>query len=179
LRAGETDAPVQVVEFADFECPYCARFEETVRTIRARYPDEVAFTFVHFPLTMHSFAEPAARAAECADLQGGFEVVRTVLFQKQQAFGSVRWTDLAKQAGISDPAQFDECMADTRPVERIEQGRRLRDSLGVRGTPTIIVNGWKLPMPPSSEDLDKMVKNVLKGGSPVEDMEFVIGSRAP
>jgi protein-disulfide isomerase len=177
IRSGSPSAPVQIVEFADFECPFCAQFEATVRAVHDKYQDQVAFTFAHFPLAMHSFAEPAARAAECADLQGRFQVVRTALFQRQRTFGSVPWTDLAKQAGIPDVEQFDKCVADTRPLERIEQGKRLGQKLGILGTPTIIVNGWKLPVPPSLEDLQKIVENVLKGRPPAEDIEFIVATR--
>ena len=79
IRLGPADAPVQVVEFADFQCPYCARFELTVKTVREKYPDQVAFTFAHMPLPQHGFAESAARAAECADSQGRFEAMRVAL----------------------------------------------------------------------------------------------------
>jgi hypothetical protein len=72
IRMGPTDAPVQLIEFADFECPYCAMFHKYMETLRARYPTQVALTYAHFPLPMHRFAEPAARVAECASDQGQF-----------------------------------------------------------------------------------------------------------
>lgn len=176
IPSGSADAPVQVVEFADFECPYCAHFEATVRAIRDKYPDQVAFTLVHFPLPQHSFAESAARVAECAYTEGRFEAMRSLLFEKQQVFGVVPWTDFAKQAGILDVKQFDACVNDMGPVERIEQGKKVAEDMGVRGTPTIIVNGWKLPVTPSSEDLEKIVKNVRNGRSPAADMDFLVTS---
>lgn len=166
-RSGSADAPVQVVEFADFQCPYCARFEATVQVIREKYPDKVAFTLIHVPLPQHSFAESAARVAECAHAQGSFDAMRSLLFEKQRVFGLVPWTDFAKQVGIADVEQFDVCVNDTRPVEQIEQGKKLAEEMGVRSTPTVIVNGWRLPIPPSSKDFDKIVENVVAGKAPL------------
>ena len=123
IRAGSADAPIQVVEFTDFQCPYCARFEATVRTIRAKYPDRVAFTFAPYPLYYHEFAETAERVAECAHLQGRFEAMRSLLFEKQQEFGSVPWTDFANQAGIENISLFDVCVNDTEPMDRIERSK--------------------------------------------------------
>jgi protein-disulfide isomerase len=172
IRAGSANAPVQVVEFADFQCPYCAHFEEIVRTTREKYAKQVAFTLVHYPLPQHSYAETAARAAECADMQGSFEAIRSLLFEKQQAFDSAPWMDFATQVGIPDIEEFDACVNDTGTMERVDRGKQLAQRFGVRGTPTIIVNGWKLPLPPSSEDFDKIVKNVADGRPPTEDIDF-------
>ena len=172
-RSGSADAPVQVIEFADFECPYCARYEGTVRGIRDKYPDQVAFTLVHYPLPQHDFAESAARAAECAHAQGHFEAMRSLLFVKQQSFGSVPWADLAEQVGIPDVKQFNACVNDMRPVEEIHRGKELAQEMGIRSTPTVIVNGWKFPVPPSSEDFDKIVENVVSGELPTEDVAFL------
>lgn len=173
IRFGRADAPVQVVEFADFQCPYCASFEATVSTVRSKYPDHVAFTFAHYPLPQHSLAESAARASECADIQGRFEEMRSLLFTRQRTFGSVPWTDFAKDVGILDLEQFDVCVNDTRPVERIERGKKVGVEIGVRGTPTIIVNGWRLPLPPTAEQFDEIVRNVMDGRPPVEGIDFI------
>lgn len=171
MQSGPADAPVQVVEFADFECPFCARFETTVRAVREKYPSEVSFTLVHFPLPGHRFAEPAARAAECASSQGFHEAMRSVLFERHREFGLVSWGNFAEQVGISDIRQFDACINDTRPVDRIERGKELADRMHIKGTPTIIVNGWQLPKAPSLEDFDRIVKNVLAGRPPTADMD--------
>lgn len=177
IRSGLEDAPVQVVEFADFQCPYCAHFELTVLAVRNRYPDQVAFTFVPFPLKYHEYAEAAQRAAECAHIQGKFEAIRSILFEKHHAFGSILWTDFAVQVGIEDINQFDACVNDTEPLERIERGKKLADKFGVQGTPTILINGWKVSAPPSAESFDKIVKNVINGRPPATDIDF-LGSSA-
>jgi hypothetical protein len=74
-RIGSGEAPVQVVEFADFECPYCAKFHEALKVARKRQATKVALTYIHFPIPGHRFAIPAARAAECANDQGRFEAM--------------------------------------------------------------------------------------------------------
>lgn len=172
IRSGSVEAPVQVVEFVDFQCPACANFEATVQRIRNRYPDQVAFTFVPFPLHYHEFAQSAQRVAECAHLQGRFEAMRSLLFEKRQTFDSVAWSDFAVQVGVEDLDQFDACVINTDSSERVERSRRLADKIGVQGTPTIIVNGWKMPAP-SAEDFDKIVNNVAENRPPASDINFL------
>jgi protein-disulfide isomerase len=167
IRSGSADARVQIVEFADFQCPFCANFEPTMRAVRDKYPDQVAFTFVPLPLPYHPFAAPAARAAECAHKQGSFDGIRSILFQQQQAFGSTSWTDFAKQGGVADLDQFDACVKETQPIERVEEGEKLATRFHVQATPTIYANGWKLPLPLSPQDFDKIVKNVSAGKAPI------------
>jgi protein-disulfide isomerase len=135
----------------------------TLQSIRERYPDKVAVVFAHSPVESHRFAELAARAAECAHAQGHFEGMRTVLFARQSSFGIVPWTDLAMLAGVPDLGMFNTCIKDLAPVPRIVQGKRLAGEFGVQGTPTILINGWRLPLPPSANELDGLIANVLAG----------------
>lgn len=165
-RIGSADAPVQIVEFADFECPYCGGFHRTLRAIRKRYPTQVAINFAHFPLSGHRFALPAARAVECAGDQGRFESMSDELFEHQQLLGTKSWSDYALSAGVPNLAVFDVCLKRSNPVTRIEAGKQLGAKWGVQGTPTLIVNGWMLPRPPREQELDKMVQNILAGKEP-------------
>jgi protein-disulfide isomerase len=126
----------------------------------------MAVTFVHSPLPNHVQAEHAARAAECADAQGQFAAMKAVLFEKQAVFGTVSWVELGRLAKIADVDRFKECVESTQPVERLIQGKLLTTKFGVRGTPTILVNGWVLPRPPSTDELDQMVRDVLDGRTP-------------
>jgi hypothetical protein len=84
IRMGPEQAPVQLLEFADFECPFCATFHKDLKALRGRYPTQLALTFVHFPLPIHRFAEPAARVAECAGDQGRFEAIYDLLFEQPE-----------------------------------------------------------------------------------------------
>ncbi len=164
---GSAQAPVQLIEFADFECPFCARFTETLHTVRERYPDKVAVTFIHLPLEMHRFAEISARAAECADEQGRFEQMHDLLFKNQRTIGIKPWTEFAQEAGVPDTDAFDSCFKRTDSLPRVEAGKALAETLNVRGTPTLMINGWKLDRPPSVEELDRKVQAVLAGKPPV------------
>jgi protein-disulfide isomerase len=167
VRMGPQHAKVQLIEFADFECPFCGTFHKTLKTVQDRYPDQVSLAYLHFPLLMHRFAVPAARVAECAANQGRFEAMYEQLFDGQDSFGLKPWSEYATAAGIPDLTAFDECIKSSDPVPRIEQGKELGKKLNVQGTPTIIINGWKLGRPPTEEELDGMVKKILVGESPV------------
>jgi protein-disulfide isomerase len=168
VRMGPAQARVQLIEFADFECPFCGSFHKTLKTLRQRYPDLVSLDYVHFPLPGHRFASPAARVAECAGDQGRFEAMHDQLFDNQDSFGLKPWSEYATAAGVPDLAAFDTCIKRTDPIPRIEGGKKLGTTLDVQGTPTLIVNGWMLGHPPTEDDLDEMVKKILAGKAPVD-----------
>lgn len=167
VRMGSEQASVQLLEFADFECPFCASFHKDLKALVTRYPNKVALTFVHFPLPMHRFAEPAARVAECTGDQGRFEAMHDLLFEQQEKFGLKPWSEFATEAGVPDSAAFKGCIKRTEPVPRITEGKALGNQLDVQGTPTVVINGWKLGRPPTLDELDRMVKAILAGKSPV------------
>lgn len=166
-RMGPDDAPVQFIEFADFECPFCGSFHKDMKALRERYFAQVALTYLHFPLPSHRFAEPAARAAECARAQARFEPMHDQLFEQQDEFGLKSWTEMAREAGVRDLAVFDACAESKDPIPRVVEGKQLGEKLDVKGTPTLIVNGWMLARTPTARELDDMVKGVLAGKSPV------------
>jgi len=158
--------PVQVVEFIDLECSFCARYQKDIKMLRARYPTQVKLTYVHLPLPMHPSAEAAARAAECAGQQGRFEEMLHWLFAGQAEFELARWDQFARDAGVPDLTTFNSCIQSNEPVPRIIAGRRLAEEFNIQATPTIVINGWKFPHPPTSEHLDRIVRAVLAGKSP-------------
>jgi NhaA family Na+:H+ antiporter len=158
----------QMIEFADFECPFCGSFHKTIKAVRERYPAQVAVTFIHFPLPMHRFALPAAGVAECAGAQGRFEAMHDRLFEAQDGFGLKPWSDYATEAGVPDGIVFGDCIKHTESLPRVTEGEALGKALDVQGTPTLVINGWKVGRPPSAEELDAMVKAILAGKSPVE-----------
>jgi protein-disulfide isomerase len=166
-RLGSEAAPVQIIEFADFECPYCGSFHKTLAIVRQHYPTQVSLTYVHFPIPGHRFALPAARVAECAGDQGRFEAMYSQLFDGQESFGLKPWSDYAAAAGVPDLAAFDACIRRTDSVRRIEGGKQLGAQLDIQATPTLIINGWKLAHPPSADELDAMVKATLTGKNPI------------
>ena len=124
---------------------------------------------MHFPLSGHRFALPAARVAECAGEQGRFEAMYDQLYDGQESFGLKPWAEYATAAGVPDLTAFDECIKRTGPVSRIEADKQLGAKLNIQATPTLIVNGWMLVHPPSAAELDAMVKEILAGKSPVAE----------
>jgi protein-disulfide isomerase len=176
VQLGSPRAPVQIIEFADFECPYCSTYHFSLNELRRRYPTKVGLSFVHFPLPMHRYAEPAARVAECASQQGRFEAMHDLLFEQQRLFGSKSWLEFAREADIPSVSDFEACVNDSKIMPRIIEGQRLAQHLDIPGTPTLIINGWQLPSPPTLDELDRMVKAVLEGKDPIQ---LGAGSRPP
>lgn len=144
LSSGRDDAPVKVVEFVDFECPVCAHYHPTLREVAATRADRASLLYVHVPLTQHRFALAAARAVECADSMHHLEGFVDVVFEKQDSLGLKTWASYAQDSGVSDTVSFRQCMTSDPPPARIAAGSALAKKLGVKGTPTLMVNGWML-----------------------------------
>lgn len=90
------------------------------------------------------------------------------LFEGQDQFGLKSWDDFATAAGVPDMVAFDACIKKADPIRRVEEGKALGAKLDIKGTPTIIINGWKLGHPPSEAELDQMVQRILAGKQPVD-----------
>ncbi len=165
-RIGEPNAGVQIVEFTDLECPYCRRFHEELATARKSFGRQVALTVIHFPLSMHKFAKPAARAAECARRQGRFAEFIDGVYARQDSLGFISFAQFAKDAGVPNAKLFAACLTDVTADERIEMGRRVGDSLKVRATPTVIMNGWRYTAAPTGAVLTADITALLAGKRP-------------
>jgi protein-disulfide isomerase len=142
---GSEDAPVTLVEFSDFQCPYCAAMEKTLRQVEAQYGPRVRLVYVNFPLTqIHPNAERAAEAAVCAGDQGHFWEMHDLMFQDQTQLQDD--AILAKAAKIPlDMTAFRSCLNSGSPKERIKKDMREGAVLGVSGTPALFINGRFLP----------------------------------
>lgn len=163
VRIGPDDARVTIVEFVDFQCPACRVFHSDVKETLRDHPEDAALVLVHFPLPGHRFALDAARAAECASALGRFASFVDVVFSKQDSLGAKTWRSYASEAGIHDTIAFDRCLHDSSAVKRIEEGRALGLRFNIPGTPTVIVNGWRYSYPPSRDELDRVVRNAIRG----------------
>lgn len=130
IQIGDTAAKVKVIEFADFECPFCKSFDSTMHEIRTRYPGSVSLVFIHFPLPVHRFARPAAKASECAADQRKFASFHDVVYAKQDSLGLKSWTSYAREAGVPDTIRFARCVASQGEIARVEAGVALADRLG-------------------------------------------------
>jgi len=149
---GSADAAVTIIEFSDFQCPYCTRGAATVEEILERYPNDVKFVFQHFPLGFHPWAKPAAIAANCAGLQNpdAFWTLHDAYFkdQKQLTTDNVVAKSEGYLAGSGiDMKKWQNCAADTNSAEykaeaaNVDADMALGQALGVTGTPGFFVNG--------------------------------------
>jgi len=163
---GPDNAPVVVVVFSDFECPYCgtvgALFEEAL----AKHPKEVKVVFKHFPLTMHKQAQPAALASLAAHRQGKFWAYHDLLFENQKSLSEAKYTELAKKLGL-DLDKFSKDYKTQLNQQTLQRDMVDGQMAGVRGTPAIFVNGRRLKER-NSKDLQQLINQELgkrgKGG---------------
>jgi len=139
---GPADAPVTIVEFSDFQCPYCARFvTQTLPQIKQTYEGKVRFVFRDFPLSqIHENAEKAAEAAGCASDQGKFWEYHDKLFSSQSALDVASLKSYASQLGL-DTATFDQCLDSSKYAQEVQKDLQDGTSYGVDGTPAFFVNG--------------------------------------
>ncbi len=155
---GPVGAPVQIVEFSDFQCPYCATFAQTLRTLRAKYPDRVSVLYRHYPIEeLHPHARTAALAAECAGEQGRFEPYHDRLFAQQDSIGSKAWERFAAEAGVPDVAAFTRCVADERLMGNVDRDAALAERTGIRVTPSVVIDGTLVPGVLSEPELEKWI----------------------
>ncbi len=167
ITIGKLDAPIQIVELADFECPACRLFHNTLGELRPSLRDSITVTFVHFPLPYHSQALRAATAAECAAEQGRFAEYADSLFANQSALGNTLYTKLSLTTGLSDPPAFKRCLARPDTAARIRAGIAVGAAIGLEATPTILINGWRQRMPPNgSGNLDSAIRLALSATPP-------------
>lgn len=159
---GKPEAPVTIVEFSDFQCPFCSRSKPIVEGVLAKYPDNVNYVYKHFPLTFHAAARPAALASIAAQEQGKFWEMHEVLFANQATLDASKLEEYAKQAGL-DVARFKKDL-ETKKAEyekRIDAEMALGQSVDVRGTPTLYIGGKKVRVR-TVEGMGAMIDEELK-----------------
>lgn len=161
-RIGPVNAPVQVVEFADYQCPFCQQVDPVLIALRERYPDQVSIIYRHFPLAIHDSAAAAARVAECAAAVGDFDRFHHFLFANAKLIGHQPWHWFAQQAGVRDLDSFDKCVLEVRVFPSIQEDRVAGERLGVVATPTFLVNDTRLAGYLPLDDFDKLVSDAIK-----------------
>jgi len=150
---GSIDSPFKLVEYGDYQCPYCADAHEVVKEIQERLGNRLCFVFRNFPLVeIHPFAEHAAEAAESAAGQGRFWEMHDTLFENQNALTDEDLAEYAMELGL-DARRL---VADVRKgahAERIKKDLASGEQNGVNGTPTFFVNGQLFAGEPTPEEL--------------------------
>lgn len=159
---GAQDAPITIVEFSDFECPFCKQAFPILQTILRAYPDHVRLVYLDFPLTqIHKKAFDAAVAAECAYRQNMFWPMHDRLFQDQQSFVRSTFLSYAEQLQL-DTDVYRECLdsqsARSAVYGDIQQGRRF----GITGTPTFFINGVRYEGVLSIGQLSAIIEALLQ-----------------
>jgi protein-disulfide isomerase len=137
---GPASAKVTLVEFMDFQCPFCSRVQATLDQIQKAYGDQVRIVFKHMPLGIHANAPGAAAAAEAAHRQGRFWEMHDRLFANQRELSDERYQAYARELGL-DLERFDRDRASAEVKGRIDQDEQEAARLGVSGTPAFFING--------------------------------------
>ena len=153
---GPSNAPITIVEFSDYQCPYCQRAEASVKEVQKKYGDKVRLVYMDFPLPMHSNALKAAQAARCAGDQGKYWEYHDALFADQSKLDKAGLKATADKLKL-DPKKFDECTAGDLHMDQIKKSQREGGDVGVDGTPTFVING-----------------RLMSGAQPPSEMESVI-----
>ena len=138
---GKADAPITVVEFTDLQCPFCHQFERaTFPSLKANYIDrgQVKFISVDLPLSMHSYAEQAAEAVQCAGDQGKFWDLRSALFQRQDPPTKGVVLDSEKRLGL-DILQLQACLDTNKYKDQVASEAKSATDLDIHGTPTFVI----------------------------------------
>jgi protein-disulfide isomerase len=154
---GKADAPVTLVEYSDFQCPFCLRVMPTLKQIRAKYGDKVRVVWKDFPLTqIHPQAFVAAQAGNCAREQGKFWELHDKMFGNQGALQPDALKKYASEAGL-DTMKFNQCLDTSKYEARVQDALSAGGRLGITSTPTVYVNG-----------------RVISGAQPIEVFQTVI-----
>lgn len=155
---GPSDAKVTIVEFSDFECPFCSRAEGVLDQVMTAHAGKVRLVFRHLPLPMHPNAQKAAEASLCAHDQAKFWEYKKALFQNQDKLGVEGLKQHAKDVGL-DAAKFDACLDGSAMKAKVEADSKAATVAAVQGTPTFFVNGVQVD--PVFEEFDRVIKQEL------------------
>lgn len=169
---GPDDAPVTIVEFSDFQCPFCARVVPTIKELLAKYPDQVRLVFMDFPLNIHPWAEPAAIAAGCVAGQSNeaFWNLHDYYFENQEDITPENVIDRSRSVILEHDVNSEEwetCARDpASEVHSLIRGRmqmsmRVAQSFGASGTPTFFINGRFISGAQPLEALEELVQQAL------------------
>lgn len=158
-HVGNPGAPVTLIVFSDYECPFCRQFAtKTWPALAGEFGERIALVWRHWPLTTHENAYLAARASECAAHQGQFVNYNDLLFRTGADFSVEGLSEAAVGAEIGDMETFDACVRRVDPVPEVESGIADAKKLGLQGTPSVLINGTLM----GSASLDRLRRRVAK-----------------
>lgn len=140
---GNPSAPITIVEFSDYQCPFCARVNPTLAKVMETYGDKVKIVFKDYPLPNHPEAPKASEAARCAGEQKKYWEMHDAMFANQRALGVPTLKQTARALGL-DGAAFDACLDSGKYAATVRAGFALGERMGVNSTPTLYINGRPL-----------------------------------
>jgi len=164
---GPDNAPITIIEFSDYECPYCQKWHaQAWPQLQAEYGDQIRLVYRDFPLTsIHANASPAAVAANCAGEQDMYFPYNEKLFTGGRSLGRTTYESYAEEIGL-DLDAFKECMESGRHVEEVEADYQFAANLGIRSTPTFFVNGIPVVGAQPFEVFKNLIDKELAGELP-------------
>jgi protein-disulfide isomerase len=163
IRQGSEDAPVEIVEFMDFQCPFCRVYHRVLDSLMAVDPDGYAVTYRHLPLSYHPAAPAAAALSTCADKQGVFKRVADAIYQHQDQLNDVAWATVLEDLGGEQAHALEECMFSDLAVDAVRLDEALARRLEISATPTLFVNGYRMNSPPSADSLSALLARARAG----------------
>jgi protein-disulfide isomerase len=158
---GPADAKVTIVEFSDFQCPFCSRAADVAHKVKEKYSDKVRFVFRQFPLSFHQNAHEAAEAALAANAQGKFWEYHDKLFENQKALDRPSLEKYAKESGL-DVVAFKKALDAKTYAATVDAEMKLGEEAAVDGTPTMFLNGARVANPTDFEGISKQIEEALK-----------------
>jgi protein-disulfide isomerase len=159
---GPADAKVTIVEFSDFQCPFCSRAAEAAHKIKEKYGTKVRFVFRQFPLSFHQNAQVAAEASLAANAQGKFWELHDKMFENQQGLEREKLEGYAKELGL-DVAKFKKALDDKTFAATVQSDMKLGEEVSVDGTPTMFLNGARIANPTDFDAISKQIDAALAG----------------
>ena len=163
---GNKAAPVTIVEFSDFQCPFCKRATPIVKQVLEHYPGKVKWVFRDFPIaSLHPDAPKAAEAARCAAEQGKFWEYHDVLFEKAPQLSIEELKRYAKDLKL-DSAAFAKCLDSGKQAAAVKADIEQGDRLGITGTPTFFINGRQLVGAEPLATFEKIIDTELSQKAP-------------
>jgi protein-disulfide isomerase len=177
-RLGPADAPVQLVEFADYECPYCIKEQPEIKKLKDEFGDKISFVYKDYPLNMHARAQKAAEAARCARSQNKFWEYHDQLFATKQ-IEVPQLKQLAASLGL-DTAKFNACLDSDQQAAAVKKDAAEAQKTGLQATPSFFLNGHFFTGALPYEDLRKMVLRELagKGNKTAMDAAKTVAAKA-
>ena len=162
---GPLDAPIVLVEFSDFQCPFCQRATGTLAELVGRYEDQIRFVYKDYPLPSHAQAFKAAEAGNCAHDQGMFWEFHDKMFASQDALDVPALKSYASELGL-DAASFSACLDEGRYTQRVQQDMQIGQRYGVSSTPTVFINGRPVMGAAPLETFDQIIREELAASRP-------------